>query len=59
MKTEKNAIDKVTPLEETKPWPVATTFAFLIVLIASFMPWATITYHYTSQFMANMEHPKQ
>jgi len=28
-----------------------------MVLIASFMSWGTIRYHYTWQFMANMEHP--
>ena len=57
MKTGKNLIEKGTTLEETKRWPVAITCAFLIVLIASFMPWGTINYHYTWQFMANMEHP--
>jgi len=57
MKTGKNLIEKITTLEETKRWPVAITSAFLIVLIASFMPWGTINYHYTWQFMANMEHP--
>ena len=57
MQTDKNSIDKVTELEEAKRWPVAITSAFLIVLIASFMPWGTINYHYTWQFMANLEHP--
>lgn len=41
----------------TKHWPVAITIAFLLVLIASFMPWGTIRFHYTSQFMAYMGHP--
>jgi len=45
MKTEKNSIEKITPLEEKKQWPVAITSAFLIVFIASFMPWGTIKYH--------------
>jgi hypothetical protein len=48
---------KIMPLENTKRWPVAITTAFLIVFIASFMPWGTINTHYTWQFMANMEHP--
>ena len=41
----------------TKRWPVAVTIAFLLVFAASFLPWGTIRYYYTSQFMANMEHP--
>ena len=45
------------PPPQTKPWPVAITAAFLLVLIASFLPWGTIRHHYTWQFMANMEHP--
>jgi len=45
-----------TPGEE-KGWIAAITCAFLIVLIASFMPWGTIKYHYTWQFMANLHHP--
>jgi hypothetical protein len=57
MKAGKNSIKKITHLEEKKRFPVAITAAFLIVLIASFMPWGTINYHYTWQFMANMEHP--
>ena len=43
--------------QETKRWPVGMTVGFLLVLVASFMPWGTIRYHYTWQFMANMEHP--
>ena len=43
--------------EEKKRWPLAVTCAFLVVLIASFMPWGTINYHYTEGFMAVMEHP--
>ena len=43
--------------QETKQWPVAVTSAFVLVLIASFMPWGTIRHYYTWQFMANMEHP--
>jgi hypothetical protein len=43
--------------QETKKWPLAITAAFSLVLIASFMTWGNIRYHYTSQFMANMEHP--
>lgn len=36
---------------------MAITAAFFLVLIASFMSWGTIRYHFTWQFMANMEHP--
>jgi len=57
MPTEKISSQKIMPDQETKRWPVAITAAFLIVLIASFMPWGIIRYHYTSQFMAYMEHP--
>ena len=57
MKTGKNAIDKNIKKEEANKWPVAITFAFLMVFIGSFMPWGTIRYHYTFQFMANLEHP--
>jgi len=57
MKTKNNLIEKTTALKETRRWPIAISFAFLIVLIASFTPWGTIKYHYTWQFMANMEHP--
>jgi hypothetical protein len=42
---------------EKKRWPVVVTAACLLVLTASFMPWGTLRYHYTSQFMALMEHP--
>ena len=45
------------PSQETKRWPVAITAAFFLILTASFMTWGTIRYHYTWQFMANMEHP--
>ena len=47
----------IMPSQETKRWPLAVPSAFLIVLIASFMPWGTIRYYYTWQFMANLEHP--
>ena len=57
MNTEKKSIEKRPSLETNKRWPFSVTSAFLIVLIASFMPWGTINYHYTWQFMANMEHP--
>ena len=57
MKTETNSIKKTTLPEERKQWPVAITAAFLIVFFASFMPWGTIQYHYTWQFMAYMDHP--
>lgn len=42
---------------ESQRWPVAITSACLIVVVASFMPWGTIRIHYTSQFMAMLEHP--
>ena len=38
-------------------WPLAVITAFLLVLAASFLPWGTIRYHYTEEFMAYMEHP--
>lgn len=57
MKIEKNSIEKIMLPEEVTRRPVATTAAFLIVLIASILPWGTINYHYTWQFMANLEHP--
>jgi hypothetical protein len=47
----------IMPSSEKKRWPVAITAAFFLVFIASFMTWGTIHYHYTWQFMANMEHP--
>jgi len=43
--------------QETKKWPVAITAGFMLIFIASFMTWGTIRFHYTWQFMANMEHP--
>ena len=48
---------KTMQSQETKKWPVAITAGFMLIFIASFMTWGTIRYHYTSQFMANMEHP--
>jgi hypothetical protein len=39
------------------PVAITATAAFLLVLIASFMPWGTIRYHYTPGFMLLMEHP--
>jgi hypothetical protein len=45
------------PPPQTKRWPVAVAAAFVLVLIASFLPWGTIRYHYTWQFMAYMQHP--
>ncbi len=45
------------PIEERKRWPITVTCAFVAVLVASFMPWGTINYHYTEGFMAVMEHP--
>ena len=45
------------PSQATNRWPLAATTAFFLVLIASFMTWGTIRYHYTPQFMAIMEHP--
>ena len=47
----------IMPSSEKKRWPVAITAAFFLVFITSFMTWGTIHYHYTWQFMANMEHP--
>jgi hypothetical protein len=47
----------IEPSQETKQWPVAITVAFFLVFIASFTAWGTIRYHYTWQFIANMEHP--
>jgi hypothetical protein len=47
----------INPSPATKQWPVAITISFFQVIIASFMTWGTIRYHYTWQFMANMEHP--
>ena len=41
----------------TNTWPLAVTAAFALVLAASFLPWGTIRYHYTEQFMAYMNHP--
>jgi hypothetical protein len=35
---------------------VATPAAFFLIIIAGFMTWGTIRYHYTWQFMANLEH---
>jgi hypothetical protein len=49
--------DRLEPSEEKKRWPVAVTCALLMVLIASFLPWGTINYHYTEGFMMVMEHP--
>ncbi len=49
--------DSLESSEEKKRWPVAVTWAFLVILIASFMPWGTINYHYTEGFMMVMEHP--
>lgn len=57
MKNKKASVEEIKMLGEEKRWPVAITSAFLIVLIASFMPWGTINYHYTWQFMAYMNHP--
>lgn len=48
---------KITPPAEKKRWPVAITAAFVVVTIASFLPWGTIRYHYSWQFMAYMSHP--
>ena len=45
------------PSEDTKNFPVGATAAFIIVLMASILPWGTIKHHYTWQFMANLEHP--
>lgn len=42
---------------QNKRWPVAITAAFVLVLMASFLAWGTIRYHYTWQFMAYMDHP--
>jgi hypothetical protein len=50
-------VEKIMPDKKAKKWPVAMTAAFFLVLIASFMPWGTIRYHYTPSFMLLMEHP--
>lgn len=57
MGIQKNLNERISTLKKAERWPMAITFAFLIVFIASFMPWGTINYHYTWQFMSNMEHP--
>ena len=49
--------DSLESSEEKKRWPVAVTGALLIILVASFLPWGTISYHYTEGFMMVMEHP--
>ncbi len=45
------------PALETKRRPIAITIAFLLVLMASFLPWGTIRHNYTWKFMAYMDHP--
>jgi len=47
----------IMPSSENKRFPVAIPAAFFLVLIAGFVTWGTIRYHYTWQFMANLEHP--
>ena len=47
----------MTPPNEKKRRPVAITAAFVMVLTGSFLPWGTIRYHYSWQFMAYMSHP--